>query len=167
MDEFLADVARRPPLMESALLDTDVFSYFFKQDTRASLYEPDIRGRQVCLCFQTVAEVKAWAIGRQWGPSRRNALDRALAHYAVLPFDARMADAWASVTASRKLIGQPIQCGDAWIVAAALRDDLPLLTHNARHYRDIPGLRLVTHSGPPKQRRLRRGAAWLFDVTAT
>ena len=74
--------------MEAVVLDTDVFSYFFKQDTRAQVYETDIRGRQVCLCFQTVAEVKAWAIGRQWGPSRRDALDRTLAHYVVLPFDA-------------------------------------------------------------------------------
>jgi tRNA(fMet)-specific endonuclease VapC len=104
----------------------------------------------VCLCFQTVAEVKAWAIGRQWGPARRDALERTLSHYVVLPFDARMADVWASVTAARKLIGQPIPCGDGWIVAAALRHDLPLLTHNARHYRDIPGLKLVAHSDRPK-----------------
>ncbi len=131
--------------MEAVVVDTDVFSYFFKQDTRARLYEADIRGRQVCLCFQTVAEVKAWAIGRQWGPSRCDALDRALAHYLVLPFDSRMADAWARATAGRKRIGQPIECGDAWIVAAALRHDIPLLTHNARHYHNIPGLKVITH----------------------
>ena len=57
-----------------------------------------------------------------------------------------MADACALVTAGRKLIGQPIQCGDGWIVAAALRHDLPLLTHNARHYQGITGLTLVTHA---------------------
>jgi hypothetical protein len=32
-------------MMESVVLDTDVFSYFFKQDTRARLYEADIRDR--------------------------------------------------------------------------------------------------------------------------
>jgi tRNA(fMet)-specific endonuclease VapC len=53
--------------MEARLLDSDVFSFFFKRDTRRRLYEPEIRGYQLCLCFQTVAELKAWAIERNWG----------------------------------------------------------------------------------------------------
>jgi tRNA(fMet)-specific endonuclease VapC len=131
--------------MEAVVLDTDVFSFFFKEDTRARPYEADIRGRQLCLSFQTIAEVKAWAIVRNWGIRRRRALDNVLARYLVLPYDSRMVDAWAMATASRMRIGQPIECGDAWIAAAALRHDIALLTHNARHYRDIPGLKLVTH----------------------
>lgn len=134
--------------MEAVVLDTDVFSFFFKQDTRAARYEADIRGRQICLCFQTVAEVKAWAIERKWGRDRRAGLDRALGHYLILPYDAQMADAWARTTAGRKRMGQPIECGDAWIAAAALRYDIRLLTHKSRHYRDIPGLKLVTHPDP-------------------
>ena len=135
--------------MEAIVLDTDVVSYFFKQDTRSRLYEADIRGRQLCLCFQTVAEVKAWAIERNWGAPRRQALDRVLARYLVLPYDARMADAWALTTAGRKRIGQPIECGDAWIAASALRHGIPLLTHNARHYHDIPDLKLIARAGAP------------------
>jgi len=30
------------------------------------------------------------------------------------------------------LAGRPIECGDAWIAATAIRYGLPLLTHNAR-----------------------------------
>jgi predicted nucleic acid-binding protein len=33
---------------------------------------------------------------------------------------------------------------DAWVAATALYLDLPLVTHNAAHYRDVPGLRLIT-----------------------
>jgi len=111
-------------------------------------HRADLHARQHCLSIQTVAEVKAWAIERNWGAPRRHVLDSVLAHYLILPFDTRMADAWALVTAARKRIGHPIECGDAWIAAAALRHDLPLLTHNARHYHDIPGLKLVTHPDP-------------------
>lgn len=131
--------------MEAVVLDTDVFSFFFKQDTRADRYAADVRGRQLCLSVQTVAEVKSWAILRNWGANRRQSLDNVLARYLILPFDSRMVDAWAMATAARRRIGQPIECGDAWIAAAALRHDIPLVTHNARHYRDIPGLKLITH----------------------
>jgi tRNA(fMet)-specific endonuclease VapC len=131
--------------MDAVVLDTDVFSYFFKQDTRARLYEADVRARRLCLCFQTIAEVKAWAISRNWGKVRRNALEKVLAHYLVLPYDAQMADAWARITVARRRSGRPIACGDGWIAAAALRHDIPLLTHNTAHYAEIPGLVLLSH----------------------
>lgn len=134
--------------MDAVVVDTDVFSFFFKQDTRARLYEVDVRGRRPCLSFQTIAEVKAWAIARNWGEPCRKALDNALARYLVLPYDSETTDAWAMATAHRARIGQPIECGDAWIAAAALRHDISLVTHNARHYRDIPGLKVISHPDP-------------------
>lgn len=41
--------------MSAALLDTDVFSFAFKRDTRAALYAPHLTGVQPCLSFQSVA----------------------------------------------------------------------------------------------------------------
>jgi tRNA(fMet)-specific endonuclease VapC len=132
-------------MSSAVLLDTDVFSYFFKQDTRAQPYRKDVQGRQLCLCFQTIAEVKAWAITRNWGQSRRDALEKVLERYLVLPYDALMADAWARTSASRKRMGRPISCGDAWIAAAALRHQIPLLTHNAVDYGNILDLTMISH----------------------
>ena len=37
--------------MRLAVLDTDVFSFFFKNDTRAALYGPDLAGAQPCVSF--------------------------------------------------------------------------------------------------------------------
>jgi hypothetical protein len=51
--------------MRLFLLDTDVFSFCFKQDTRADLYIPTILTGQPSVCFQTIAEIKAWAIARR------------------------------------------------------------------------------------------------------
>jgi tRNA(fMet)-specific endonuclease VapC len=117
--------------MNAVVLDTDVFSFFFKGDTRAAAYAQDIKDRQTCLCFQSIAEVKSWALLRNWGQSRRERLERVLAHYLVLPYDSEMAEMWAQVTATRQGLGRRIESGDAWIAAAALRHDIPLLTHNA------------------------------------
>jgi len=133
--------------MQAVVLDTDVFSFFFKNDTRAALYAPDLSDRQLCLCFQTIAELRAWAIERTWGPRQRERLSQVLRHYVVLPYDSAMANHWASVTVQRKQASRTIACGDAWIAAAALRHDLPLLTHNGQDLVGIPGLRLITHAG--------------------
>jgi predicted nucleic acid-binding protein len=33
---------------------------------------------------------------------------------------------------------------DAWIAATALYLNAPLVTHNAAHFRDVPGLHVIT-----------------------
>jgi tRNA(fMet)-specific endonuclease VapC len=136
--------------MSAVLLDTDVFSFVFKRDTRAALYATHLTGAQTCLSFQSVAELRLWAIVRQWGQKRRLSLDSSLARCVVLPYDDAMSRRWAEVTAHRQGVGRPIDCGDAWIAATALRHGLPLLSHNAADYSDIPGLQLVSHGAPGK-----------------
>jgi tRNA(fMet)-specific endonuclease VapC len=131
--------------MEAVLLDTDVFSFFFKRDSRRELYVDDVIGRQLCLSFMSVAELRKWAIIRNWGRRRRARLDETLRHYVILPFDDAMAQHWAEVYAHRGRQGKPISCGDCWIAASALRHDLTLVSHNAEHYADIMNLRLISH----------------------
>ena len=52
--------------MESVLLDTDVFSLFFRRDTRSLLYDSDVRGKVRCLSFASVAELRFGAIAAAW-----------------------------------------------------------------------------------------------------
>jgi predicted nucleic acid-binding protein len=131
---------------ESIVVDTDVLSFVAKSDTRAKLYESDLAGRSLCVCFQTVAELRLWALIRRWGQRRRAQLDALLQRFVVLRYDAQMAQHWAEVAEHRRRLGRPIECGDAWIAASALRYDTTLLTHNAKDYSDIPNLRIVSHA---------------------
>lgn len=133
-------------MMDAVLLDTDVFSFFFKRDTRREFYAADIAGRQLCIAFMTVAELKRWEIERNWGESRREKLAQVLRHYVVLPYDAAMADAWAQTAVACKQAGREIECGDCWIAAAAIRHGIPLLTHNGRHFRNVPYLQLISRA---------------------
>ena len=137
--------------MDAVLLDTDVFSFFFKHDTRRDLYAADIAGRQLCIAFMTVAELQRWAIERNWSEQRREHLGQVLRHYVVIPYDAAMAEAWAQTAVACKRAGREIACGDCWIAAAAIRHNLPLLTHNGRHFRTVPSLKVVsrTTDAPP------------------
>jgi len=131
--------------MDRLLIDTDVFSFFFKRDSRRGLYVDDVMGRQLCLSFMSVAELRKWAIVRNWGMQRRVRLGETLRHYVILPCDDAMAQHRAEISAHRQRQGKPISCGDCWIAASALRHDLPLASHNAEHCVDIPGLRVVSH----------------------
>ncbi|HEY3260228.1 MAG TPA: type II toxin-antitoxin system VapC family toxin [Pseudonocardiaceae bacterium] len=132
--------------MQSVVVDSNVFSFIFKKDTRRELCAPDVRGKRVCLCFMSVAELKLWAIVRKWGTRRVESLAEAVRQYVVIPYDAAMSDHWAEITAHREHLGKPIACGDCWIAAAARRHDLPLVTHNPADFADIPGLRIITHA---------------------
>ena len=128
--------------MNSVVVDTDVFSFLFKGDTRGESFAADIEGKRMCLSFMTVAELLRWSIARKWGEARRDSLKHAFQRYVILPYDFEMAACWANIATERTRAGQPISCGDCWIAAAALRHNSLLVTHNAKHFGGITGLRL-------------------------
>ncbi|MBX3402983.1 MAG: PIN domain-containing protein [Phycisphaeraceae bacterium] len=129
--------------MTATLIDTDVFSLMFKGDTRTRRLAGLVEGTRVCLALMSVAELGLWAMHRQWGPSRRRDLSRAIEKCVVLQPDLQPAEVWASITAHRRRLGRPLSCSDAWIAATALRFGLPFLTRNTKDFHDIPGLALL------------------------
>jgi predicted nucleic acid-binding protein len=138
--------------MDSVLLDTDVFSYLFKQDSRASLYADDMRDKRLCLSFMTVAELRFWQVKWNWGAAKRERLAQVLRHYVIIPYDDEMADRWAEIRVASQRAAREISCGDCWVAASALRHGLPLLSHNRRDFETVPNLRLISrepHSGLP------------------
>jgi predicted nucleic acid-binding protein len=51
---------------------------------------------------------------------------------------------WAEVRAYRRSVGRPVSAQDAWIAAAALRYQIPLITHNAKDFEKIETLKIIT-----------------------
>jgi tRNA(fMet)-specific endonuclease VapC len=82
----------------------------------------------------------------QWGAEKLRVLTEGLQEYAIVPFDEPMAETWAQIADRRARLGRPIETGDCWIAATAVRHDMPLVTHNAKHHADIPGLRVISHA---------------------
>lgn len=133
------------------VLDTDVASYLFKNSPRAKPFRPFLKGKQPALTFVSVAELFKWTLKRRWGPQKVQQLEAALRRYVVIPYDRDLAWAWARVTAACEDAGRPIAPSDAWVAAAALRHDAPLLTSNLKHYEaaeSLCGLKLLR---PPSQ----------------
>jgi tRNA(fMet)-specific endonuclease VapC len=129
--------------MAAILIDTNVVSYFIKRDTRAKLYIDHLRGHEWHVAFITVAELYFWAIRHKWSPQRIEKLRRDLRHYTVLGFDDATAWQWAQV---RNIKGRPMEPGDAWVAATALRHNLPLVTHNRRHFEHVPNIQIISEA---------------------
>jgi tRNA(fMet)-specific endonuclease VapC len=126
--------------MATVLLDTDVVSFLFKGDSRATAYAPLLVGNRLALSFMTVAELFQWAAVRKWGARRVGQLEQALTAYLIIPSDIELCRTWGVVRASRASAGHPISPQDAWIAATALRHSLALITHNASDYQGIAHL---------------------------
>jgi predicted nucleic acid-binding protein len=126
--------------MTIVLLDTNVVSYLFKGDTRATAYGPLLQGQRLAISFMTVAELFEWAATRKWGRMRLRRMEQALADYVIIPVDVELCRRWGTLRAQLQGTGQTIAPQDAWIAATALRHGLPLITHNPSDFRHITGL---------------------------
>jgi len=133
--------------MNTLLLDTNIVSYLLKGDSRAILYQPHLLGNELSISLMTVAELLQWSAMQGWGEKRIAQLEEFLQKFTILPIDIAACHHWATVRATRKALGQPISPQDAWIAAAALRYDLPLVTHNAADFQHINNLQLITENG--------------------
>lgn len=133
--------------MAYLVLDTDVWSFLFKRDTRAEQYRPYLQDQTLCVSFQTVAELYRWTLTKNWGQRRIQQLELALHSFVVLPYDNLIAMAWAKICNERARAGRPISPQDAWIAACAVRHECPLVTNNAADYTAISNLKIITTGG--------------------
>jgi predicted nucleic acid-binding protein len=134
-----------PPIV----VDTDVLSFWLRDDTRGHRYSRALVGRTLVLSFQTVAELLRWSYERDWGGSRRAALERYLARFVVYPYTFELAREWARLTSDAARRGRSLASGDAWIAATATLNGLALATHNRRDFINATGLRLVSFAPGP------------------
>ena len=79
-------------------------------------------------------------------PARSDAaFSRAL--HSPLP-DTDSARVWARIKSGCDKRGRPIAFADAWIAAAAIQLNVPLVTHNARDFRAVESLTILTAATP-------------------
>ena len=53
--------------MSTAVVDTDVVSFLFKNHPFAHHYLPDLADRSLVISFMTVAELDRWVLEARWG----------------------------------------------------------------------------------------------------
>ena len=95
-------------MSRAVLVDTDVVSYLYKGDTRASAYARHLAGTRPHVAFATVAELYRWAVQRGWAQVRTDKLRATIAKYTVLHSDESTTMEWPGSCRSK---------GDQWLTA--------------------------------------------------
>lgn len=116
------------------LLDTDVFSYLIKNDTRSVQYKSALEGKRLSLAFVTIGEIYKWAFKRKWSVERIESTKATLQRYVVIPYNDRLARVWGDIAAATELAGKTMGENDCWIAAVASMYGMPLATNNVGHF---------------------------------
>lgn len=126
------------------VVDTDVISFIFKDHELSQAYRAILAGRSLTVSVVTLAEIEYGMEAKDWGTSRRELMRRFLSRFTPLSPDENTAKLWAGIKSGREKKGRPISFPDAWIAAAALQLNIPLVTHNVGDYEAIEGLTILT-----------------------
>jgi len=132
--------------MDKLLVDTNIVSYLMKRHSIGELYLPHLKDKVLCLSFVTIGELYLGAEKDNWGEKRKNELEEKLKNYVVLPYDKIVAEFYAKAVIGVRAKGFEISFPDAWIAATALAFQLPLVTHNRKHFKNVPGLKVITET---------------------
>ena len=131
-------------MINACVIDTDVLSYTFKSDTRASLYYQHLKNNLGLISFMTLAELRQWSLVRNWGGRRLSELDTFLSQYHVIHSDENICSIWSEIRRDALRFGRNIDIADAWIAATAILYEVPLITHNRDHYVNVSGLVVIS-----------------------
>ncbi|MDQ3548501.1 MAG: PIN domain-containing protein [Chloroflexota bacterium] len=133
----------REVVADEYVVDTDIVSYLFREDSRVEPYRSYLTGSSLAVSFMTKAELDRWALARQWGDARRRLLDGHIDQFATIRVDRDLCRIWARAMEQGRTSGRPIQVGDAWVAATAIRLGVPLITNNHNDYADVSDLVVV------------------------
>lgn len=129
------------------LLDTDVYSYLLRAgDKRSELYRPHVLNKTIAISFVTLGELYFGAAKRGWAKQRIALLEERLQWAVIIPYDVEVCRSYASLKAQISRLGRTASDNDLWIAACAVRNDLPLVSHNRRHFQAIPGLTPISEA---------------------
>lgn len=132
--------------MIAIVVDTDIVSYIFKKDTRSELYEPHLIQVPKFISFMTFAELRRWKFQSNWSEIKNKKFEKLLSDYGVVYADEELCNLWARITIDAQKKGRPIETADAWVAAVALMFDVPLVTHNRKHFENVESLKIISES---------------------
>jgi tRNA(fMet)-specific endonuclease VapC len=130
--------------MTPVVVDTDVVSFLFKNDSRAQLYLPLLRNRELPVSFMTEAELAQWMLLAKWGSVRVKRFREFMTGFASVPSSRDLILKWAEVMVAARAGGRRIEAADAWIAATALVYGCALVTHNPKDYLGVCDLRVLS-----------------------
>jgi tRNA(fMet)-specific endonuclease VapC len=126
----------------SFLVDTDIVSAHLRSGGELTSRFLQYTGG-LNLSVISLGELFTWTLRKNTPTRHHEALLNLLEEFHVLDVTADVVQVFGAVRADLRDQGIAVFEMDMLIAATALLHDLTLVTHNARHFEKIPGLRLV------------------------
>jgi predicted nucleic acid-binding protein len=126
------------------LLDTNIVSYFVKgvSVSMVQRMQTGVDAQDIAISAITRAELRYGLELMDKFDKRRRRIDLLLKELPTLPWSIEAADEFGRIRAYLKRNGTPVGEFDTQIAAHALAEKLILVTHNTRHFENIPHLKL-------------------------
>ena len=126
------------------LLDTNIVSYFVKgvSSSLVQRMQAGVDAQDIAISAVTRAELRYGLEMMDKFDKRRKRIDLLLQELPSLSWSVEAADEFGRIRADLRRNGTPIGEFDTQIAAHALAEKLILVTHNTRHFENIPGLKL-------------------------
>jgi predicted nucleic acid-binding protein len=90
---------------------------------------------------------------RGWGAKKISDLEQRIKTAVIVPYDLDLCRQFGQIKAEMLKVGRQVPSNDLWIAACALRHSISLVTHNAKDFAGIPGLKIITEVEPPKPQK--------------
>jgi tRNA(fMet)-specific endonuclease VapC len=127
------------------MLDTDTCSYVLrKRPASVKLQFDRVGPENLAISSVVLAELYYGAARHPRGPEIRAEVDDFVSRLRVIPWDEVAPDRYGSLRTALERSGTPIGCMDMLIAAHALALRATLVSNNARHFQNVPGLTLET-----------------------
>jgi len=121
------------------LLDTDTCSAFLKGDRRVWSKVSQYSGR-TALSVLTVGELLVLARRKNAGRARAESLTAFCDQHATIDISPQIAECFAKLRATMLDQGAVAPLVDLWIAATAAHNDMTVVTHNVRHFQQVPDI---------------------------
>ncbi|MEP7011608.1 MAG: type II toxin-antitoxin system VapC family toxin [Acidobacteriota bacterium] len=123
------------------ILDTDTVSFALRDEGNVRVRLAHLKPSNVCISAVSLAELTFGASKRK-SQKLHALIDAFTKDVQVVPFDAKAAQTFGSLSAALEDAGTPIGQLDTMIAAHALALGVTLVSNNTKHFAQVPGLSL-------------------------
>ncbi len=126
------------------MLDTNIVSYYLHRASPIleERVNDGLKHRSLAISVIVRAELRYGQMGMAAEDRRRPLIDSFLLRLPSVEWSIDAADHYGALKHTLKTQGTPVGDMDTLIAAHALAEKLTLVTHNARHFENVPNLKL-------------------------
>ncbi len=126
------------------MLDTNIVSYYLRRSSPVleDRVNDGLKHRNIAVSAIVRAELRYGQKGLNPEDRRRSLIDSFLLRLPSVEWSIEAADHYGALKHTLRTQGTPIGDMDTLIAAHALAEKLTLITHNTRHFENVPGLKL-------------------------